>query len=432
MFHITERLFGPNWNHFFSEHFKSWGFNDAAADILNAMVFGFILLIIAYLFNKIFRWIIVKFISSVARKTEGKFDDLLLQNRAFTGISNLITVFLIVAFLPWILQQFPDVLIVTKKILDALSVLLIIIILRSFLNAGKDYLNTLKSFRDKPLESYLQIFMIFTWIIGIILMVSIFSGKSIWQFLTALGALSAIILLLFKDTILGFVATIQISVNDTVRIGDWITMSKHGADGTVTAINLTSVNVQNFDNTISTIPTYYLTSEAFQNWRGMEKSPGRRILRSIYIKMSSVRFLDEADIERFSKIELVKNYIVDRKAKNDAYNAEKNIDNSLKINGHNQTNLGLFRAYINEYLENDPNINKEMLYTCRQLQPTQYGIPLEIFAFSLEKVFKNYEAVQASIFDHLIAAAQYFDLEIFESPSGKDFEQIAQTLAHKN
>lgn len=241
------------------------------------------------------------------------------------------------------------------------------------------------------------------------------------QFLGTLGAASAIILLMFRDTILGFVASIQVSINDMVRIGDWITQEKYGADGNVTEINLTTVKVQNFDYTITTIPTYALISDSFKNWRGMQESGGRRIRRAIYIKANSIKFLSKDDLERFSKIQMITHYIEHRQKDIDKYNTDHGYNKDVMINGRNQTNFGIFRKYCDLYLKNHPATNKDMLMMTRHLPPTPQGIPLEIYVFSSDKRWENYERIMADIFEHLIAAAPYFDLELYELPTGKDF-----------
>jgi miniconductance mechanosensitive channel len=264
--------------------------------------------------------------------------------------------------------------------------------------------------------------MIFAWLIGLVIIFSLLTGQSIIDFLTALGAVSAVILLVFKDTIMGFVASIQVSVNDTVRIGDWITMEKYSADGDVVEINLSSVKVRNFDYTITSIPTYFLISDSFKNWRGMSVSGGRRIKRSLLIKSASVHFVDEDEIESFKKIQRVKDYLSERQQDIQKFNQKSEADKELALNGRNLTNLGVFRRYIDIYLENHPQLNQEMMVMSRQLQPTAQGIPLEIYAFSQDKVWKNYERVMADIFDHLLSAIPYFNLECYEYPSGKDIQ----------
>jgi miniconductance mechanosensitive channel len=259
--------------------------------------------------------------------------------------------------------------------------------------------------------------MIVLWIMGITAIFSEIFDIKIEKMLATLGAISAIILLIFRDTILGFVASIQVSVNDMLRIGDWITMDKFGADGDVIEINLATVKVRNFDNTTTSIPTYSLISDSFKNWRGMQKSEGRRIKRHVLIKSNSVRFIKNGELDDLMKIQLLKEYIAHKKVEIERYNLNNNIDKELSLNGRNLTNLGLFRKYITKYLENHAGLNKDMLLVCRQLQPTAQGIPLEIYVFSKDKQWENYEYIMSDIFDHIIASVSFFDLELFELPS---------------
>ncbi|MFL2623986.1 MAG: mechanosensitive ion channel family protein [Flavobacteriaceae bacterium] len=232
--------------------------------------------------------------------------------------------------------------------------------------------------------------------------------------MAGLGTVSAVIILVFKDTILGFVASIQVSVNDMVRIGDWITFQKYGADGDVIEINLATVKVRNFDHTITTIPTYALISDSFKNWRGMTQSGGRRIKRALNIRMSSVRHLNETDINKLLNINLIKDYIIQKSDDIAAYNTENDIDKTLLINGRNLTNIGVFRKYIESYIENHSAINKDLMIMARQLEPSEKGLPIEIYAFSSDKRWQNYEYIIADIFDHVIAASSTFDLKIYE------------------
>jgi len=219
---------------------------------------------------------------------------------------------------------------------------------------------------------------------------------------------------------MGFVASVQVSVNDMIRIGDWVTMDKFGADGDVIEINLTTVKVQNFDNTTTTIPTYSLSSDSFQNWRGMLNSDGRRIKRHILIKTSSIRFLEDSELSKLKNIALISDYIDTQKRDIDAFNTTNSIDKSMPINGRNLTNLGLFRKYITQYLRNHSALNQDMLMLCRQLQSTSHGVPIEIYAFSSDKRWENYEYVMSDVFDHVFASVQYFDLEVYQLPSDKE------------
>jgi miniconductance mechanosensitive channel len=297
------------------------------------------------------------------------------------------------------------------------GILLTIWIIRSILKTFESYFKTLPRLKDKPIDSYIQVAMLFIWIIGIASILAILINLSFLKFFTTLGAASAILLLIFKDTILGFVASIQVAINDSVRIGDWITMEKYGADGSVIEINLSTVQVQNFDMTITNIPTYALISDAYKNWRGMQSSGGRRIKRSIILKAKSIKYLTEDEINKLKGIQLVSDYLETRQKDIINFNRQHNIDKSVLINGRNLTNVGVFRKYMQTYIERHSGVNKEMTIMVRQLEPTPHGLPLEIYCFSSDKRWENYEYIMADIFDHALAAVQYFDLEVFEYPT---------------
>lgn len=398
-------------------------FSETMAIYANVIINFILLLIVGYLIFKILRGFSEKIVHGLASKSKTQFDDFLVKNNTFLHLSNLVTLYIISAFIPDILIDFPHLEKYTEMLVGVLVVVMSIWLIRSILSTFKDFLKTINAFKDKPIESYIQVFMIITWLFGFIIIFSIITGKPFLHFLTALGALSAVLLLIFKDTILGFVASIQVSVNDTVRIGDWITMEKYGADGDVYEINLSTVKVRNFDNTITTIPTYYLISDSFKNWRGMSMSGGRRIKRAVIVKATSIKFLTKEEIADFKKIQLVADYIDHRQADVDKHNEQNNIDKSVLINGRNMTNFGLFRKYVDSYLHQHPAINKEMTIMTRQLEPTPTGVPLEVYAFSKDKEWANYEHIMADIFDHILAATSYFQLEIFEYPTGKDFAE---------
>jgi miniconductance mechanosensitive channel len=357
----------------------------------------------------------------IAKKTKTKFDDLLVSNKTAKYIAHLIPLLFIYKVVPILLENYVYWEDVFGKLVGIYIVLLILWIIKTILHAFRDYLKQNPVYSDKPIDSYIQVIMINLWIIGIFIIVSKIFDIDSRSMLTTLGAISAIIILIFRDTILGFVASVQVSLNDMVRIGDWITFDKFGADGDVIEINLATVKVRNFDNTTTTIPTYSLISDSFRNWRGMLNSDGRRIKRHVLIKATSIRFLEIEELENLRKIELINQYIDHRQVEINKYNESHLVDKSLLINGRNMTNFGLFRKYITQYLYNYPGLNKEMILLCRQLQPTPQGIPLEIYTFTNDKRFENYEYIMSDIFDHVIASTSYFDLEIFELPSqGKD------------
>lgn len=402
------------------------GFTPFVAKHINLAVLLILLGGLAYLFDRLLRRIVVKLFTFFSEKTKTTFDDFLVQSRFPRYIAHIIPLLLLRETFPYVFDEFPFWYKIFDTILKIYGIVLIVKIIRSILRSSKNYLRNKEQYADKPLESYLQVILIFLWGIAGIFIIYEITGQEVLS-LFSLGAVSAIILLIFKDTILGFVASIQVSVNDIVRIGDWITFSKFGADGTVTDINLATVRVQNWDNTYTTIPTYSLIADSFQNWRGMQESGGRRIKRAIFIKQNSINFLTPEKIEELKKIQLIKPYIEHRQREIERHNKRMEADKSVLINGRNQTNFGVFRKYIDTSLRQNTGVNNNMMIMVRQLQPTAQGIPLEIYCFSADKRWENYEAIMSDVFDHIIASAPYFDLELFEEPTGKDLKTLAKS-----
>ena len=396
---------------------RKWGLYDTIASYLSLVINIAILCFLSYIIFLVFRFVLVRLMEIIARKTKTKFDDLLISNKTTKYISHLIPLLFINKSVPIILNDYVYWESIFGKLVGIYIVLLILWIIRTIFNAFRDYLKYIPAYSDKPIDSFIQVIMIVLWMIGITVIISeIFEIKPNTLF-TTLGAVSAIVILIFRDTILGFVASVQVSLNDMVRIGDWITFDKFGADGDVIEINLATVKVRNFDNTTTTIPTYSMISDSFRNWRGMLNSDGRRIKRHLLVKAKSIRFLRESELEQLKKIQLISSYIDTRQKEIEKYNTQNNIDKSLAINGRNLTNFGLFRKYITEYLNHYPSLNKDMILICRQLQSTAQGIPLEIYTFTKDKRFENYEYIMADIFDHIFASVTYFDLEVFEMPT---------------
>ena len=390
------------------------GLSDPIAKSLDSITSSFIVLVLAFIVTLIFKKTLLVFFNQIAKRTKSNFDDYLIKNKVPATLSFFPGLFVLIWLLPNTLENFSVLKNPVSVVLDVIGALLTIGIIRKLLNSLKDFLKILPAFKDKPIDSYIQVFMIFVWFVGIITILSLLSGKDISTFLTTLGAMSAIILLIFKDTIMGFVASIQVTINDTVRIGDWITMKSCDADGDVIEINLSTVKVQNFDKTITTIPTYKLVSDSFINWRGMSEAGGRRIKRSIQVKVSSIKFIDENSISKYAKIQRISDFISQKSKEIEDDNAKKGIDKSLMVNGRNMTNLGLFRRYALDYLETHPEINQDMTVMVRQLSPTPQGIPIEVYVFIKDKVWLNYEQIVSGIFDHLLASLSYFELESFE------------------
>ena len=393
------------------------GMGEKFASYLNLLILLAGILILVWLLDLVI-WKILRTVSvRLARKSKTNFDNFLVANKVPRYAAHIIPLLALFELIPIAFIDFDYGGGIALKILQILFVVLILFTVKSLFRSTNDYLKTKPRFHDKPMDSYIQVFMIFGWIIGILTIIAIITGVEFWNFFTALGAGSAVILLIFKDSIMGLVASIQVSINDMVRIGDWITFDKYGADGDVVEITLATVKVQNFDKTITTIPTYALISDSFKNWRGMQESGGRRIKRALIISQKSIRFLSEEDIESLKRIQLIQPYIIDRSEKINSYNSENGSNKELAINGRNLTNIGVFRKYVNDYLQNHSAVNKGMTLMVRQLAPTPQGMPLEIYAFSADKRWANYEYVMADIFDHLLAALPYFELEVFELPT---------------
>jgi len=412
MHKLLEKIFN-----FLYPIFRDWGMSRNFASYTSLIFNIAILIALAYVIYYVAKFILVTLTAVFAQRTKTKFDDYLIQNKTTRYTAYLIPFFFIYKAVPVILDKYEYWESMFGKIVGIYIVLLGLWIVRTIFNSLRDYLKQKPEYSDKPIDSFVQVIMIVLWIFGVAMIISTLFGIKQGELLAILGTLSAIIILIFRDTILGFVSSVQVAINDMVRIGDWITMDKFGADGDVIEINLTTVKVRNFDNTITTIPTYALSSDSFQNWRGMQKSEGRRIKRHVLIKSSTIRFLNDEDLHQLRKVQLITSYIDSRQAEIDRYNDLRGVDKTLSLNGRNMTNLGLFRKYIMQYLHDHPGLNKNMHIMCRQLQSTAHGVPLEIYVFSSDKRWANYEYIMADIFDHVMASVQYFDLEIFELPS---------------
>ncbi len=391
-----------------------WGVPETAAQYLNSLFLLAISIGLIYFFQWLVRRVLRIVLIRIIKKSRGNFFHHLLDNRFPHYLALTAPLILIKIGIPVVFADFPSVIRPLEALADVYMVFIIIWTLMSVIRAGADTLRKKTAFREKPVDSYLQIIRIILLIFGLVVIYSNLTGKSPVAFFTAMGALSAVLLLMFKDTIMGFVASIQVSSNDMVRIGDWITMPKYGADGAVIQINLTTVKVQNFDKTITTIPTYALISDSFQNWRGMQESGGRRIKRAIHIRQTSIRFITDAEIPRFKQIQALSHYIDHRQRDIEKANLRNQIDKSVLVNGRNLTNAGLFRKYIDHYISTHPGIHKNMNLMVRQLAPSATGLPIEIYAFTSTTKWIEYEHIMADIFDHLLSAVSYFDLEVYE------------------
>ncbi len=366
------------------------------------------------------RVVIIRIVKTAVTKTKSEWDDKLFEYKVFRSLALIVISVIILNAVPHLFRDFPSWIpyaYACSRIYIAIAVMFAV---KAIINALASVLEQSPSLADKPIRSYKQVAHIIIYLITFVAVLSILMGESPWIVLGGFGAVTAVLLLIFRDPILGFVASIQMSAIDLVRIGDWITVDKYGADGTVVEINLTTVKVQNFDKTITLVPSYALVSDSFKNWRGMQQSDGRRIKRHIKIKIDSIKFCDDALFNRLLKVERIKSYLETKRVEIDEYNRSNKVDKSVLVNGRHLTNIGIYRIYALNYLLENPHINKDMEFMVRQLEPSSDGVPIEIYAFSNKKVWEDYEQIMADIFDHLLATVPYFDLEIFQNPSGAD------------
>jgi len=400
------------------------GVQETSAMYLKLVILLFILFIFSYVTNLIVKKIFIRSIRSVIKKTKTVWDDALVENKVFITLSHITPAVVIYLTTPYIFEDFSGAIPYILRLVNAYISTVLIIVIINFLNTLKHYFENTKLFKDNPLDSYFQLVKIAIYIIGGIIILSFLLNKSPLYFFSALGAMTVVLLLIFKDTLMGFVASIQLSANDMIHIGDWVSMPKYGADGDVIEMNLTTIKIQNWDKTITTIPTYAFISESFKNWRGMSESGGRRIKRSLNIKISSIKFCTPEMLERYKKFQLIKDYIEEKSNKIEEYNKENKIDKSYLINGRHLTNIGIFRVYAEAYVKINPDINLNMTCMVRQLLPTEKGLPIEIYTFSNRQEWVTYEGIMSDMFDHLIAAVPEFELEVFQNPTGTDFMKL--------
>ena len=380
-----------------------------------------LLFVVSYVSFIITKKVIVNLLYKTFKKTSFKWDDILAERHAFDHLSHIAPAIIIRMVAPTVFSGFDQLLPLIIKLTDSYLIVVSMTVFFALLKVGEFGLSQLPAFKDKPLTSYFQLVRIVLYIVTFILVLSVILNKTPLYFLSAFGAMTAILLLVFKDTILGLVASVQMSSNDMVRMGDWVEMPKFNADGDVIEINLNTVKVQNWDKTITTIPTYFFITDSFKNWRGMQQSGGRRIKRCIHLDTQSVQFVNPEMRERFKKYHVITEYIENRQKEIEDFNAIHHVDTSALINGRRMTNLGVFRQYIENYLKAHPHIKQNMIIMVRQLDNQNKGIPLEVYCFTNTTDWLEYESIQANIFDHLYAAVSFFDLDVFQEPSGKNF-----------
>ncbi|MCT4665240.1 MAG: mechanosensitive ion channel family protein [Flavobacteriales bacterium] len=373
---------------------------------------------------RILRWTIKKFVKGFVQKTKTKWDDIMLEKRVFSRMSQVFPALILQDSIPKIYVDFPEFANFFHNLMEAWIIFVFAQVMIATVNVFEHVVKQYNQLKGKPVGSYFQLVRIVIYFFAIIWMVSVVIQKDPMSIIATFGALTAVILLIFKDTILGFVASVQIASNDIVRIDDWISVPKYGADGTVLDISLNTVKVRNFDKTITTIPTYALVSDSFKNYRFMSESKTRRIKRSIIVASSSIKYCDDALLSRLKKIDILQDFLEERIKEILAHNKSHETNTELLINGRHLTNIGLFRFYIESFMANNPNIDNNSTRMVLQLAQNEKGVPLQLYCFTNTPEWEAFEGIQADIFDHIFAAASLFELEIFQEPSSYDLKQI--------
>nr|WP_297169071.1 mechanosensitive ion channel domain-containing protein [uncultured Dysgonomonas sp.] len=406
--------------HYTHDFLKNMGVSERWIDFVNLIIVLLAALIIVYILQKVVRIALSFAFKKMAKITKLSFFKHAEKNRLPHYLALSVPYTFIINTIPTIFVDYRMFIKPTLKLTDIYMVFMVIWTLMAIIKSFANVIHEKPSFHNKPMKSYLQVIQIICYIFGAVAIFSILTGKSATVFFTAMGAASAVLMLMFKDTIMGFVSSIQISTNQMVMIGDWITMNKYGADGDVLEINLTTVKVRNFDKTITTIPTYALISDSFQNWRGMQESGGRRIKRSFNIKQADIRALTDKELDEFEKSEVLSSYIKSKRKQYASQNQQLNIDDNSLIKGFQITNCDLYMRYATWYLRNNPEIHQEMTLIVRQLAPTSQGLPIEVYAFTRTTAWSEYERIMSEVFNHLISSVDIFGLTIFEVTAGTD------------
>lgn len=403
---------------------NSAGIPAAYHTLANNILYFCAMLVIAVISHFIAKAVILRGIEGVIKRTSTLRDDVLIKRNVFRPLVHIVPALIIYTFWPVLLPDTPNFNNLVIVVCLIYMIIMMTLFLDALLDAGLEIYRTFERARHLPIKSFIQVFKIVIYFLAVISIISLIIGESPLQLVAGLGAMTAVLMLVFKDPILGFIAGLQLSSNRMVARGDWIEMPKYSLDGDVMEIALTTVKVRNFDNTITTIPTQTLINDSFKNWRGMQQSGGRRIKRALNIDISSVHFLDESELQHLSKIQLLGDYIEAKRKALEEENSGGHVDMSMLANGRRLTNIGTFRAYIQAYLKQRPDINKNLTFLVRQLKPSDTGLPIEIYVFSSEKRWIQYEGIQADIFDHIIAVAAEFGLRLFQNPTGQDMRQI--------
>ncbi len=413
---------GISW---YVELLSGTGLSDGMLVFIENATIIVVTILLALLADFIVKRIIISSIARLAKRSKNDWDDVFVKQKVFNRLAHLAPALIVFYSLQYIFDA-EKLVTFLGNLAQTYMILVVLLVIDSVLNALHEIYMKLPISKERNIKGYVQVVKIIFYFIAILLIISILANKTPTTLMAGVGAMAAVLMLVFKDTILGFVASIQLSANQMVNVGDWISMPKYNADGDVIDISLNTVKVQNWDKTIATIPTYALVSESFNNWKGMEESGGRRIKRSINIDMNSVTFLSPEQIEKLGNFHLLKDYMNDKQKEIADFNKSLKLEEGVVTNGRKMTNLGVFRKYMEEYLHHHPMISNEMTFLVRHLQPTDKGLPVEIYVFSKDQAWANYEAIQADIFDHTLAIIPEFDLNVFQNPTGNDFQKLTE------
>ena len=400
------------------------GLDAEAAALVTTLIQVVLVIALAAVANFVAKRVVVRGLERLAGRGATVWDEIVVKRRLLHRLSHLAPALVIYLLSVPVLDGYELSTLVVRRASLIYMIVVTLLAIDSVLNAMVDVLRSSAFGRDLPVKSIIQVLKLILYGIAVIAVVSLLLGQSPSLLLGGLGAMTAVLMLVFKDPILGLVAGVQLSANRMLARGDWVEMPKYGADGDVLEVALTTVKIQNWDKTITTIPTYALITESFKNWRGMSDSGGRRIKRAINIDMSSIRFCDQEMLDRFSKIQYIAEHLERKSQELTSWNTERNVAPSDVVNGRHLTNVGTFRAYVEAYLRNHSMIRQDMTFLVRQLSPTEYGLPIEVYVFSRDQEWSNYEAIQADIFDHLLAVAPAFDLRVYQRPSGGDVRDL--------
>lgn len=408
----------------------AWGMGPELAQLLVHALAIALVALVAFIVHALSRGPVLGAVVAIIRRTSTSWDDALIEERVLHRLTHLVPGLVIYRLAPLLLSD--NARLVSLANTGATIYLLLVgaLVVDALLSALLSIYRRTETSREISIKSLVQFVKVILYFVVGLFALSILLGKSPTVLVGGLTAITAVLLLIFRDAILGLVAGIQLTVNRMVARGDWIEMPKYGADGDVLDVSLTTVKVQNWDKTITTIPTYALISESFKNWRGMQESGGRRIKRAVYLDISTVKFCDEEMLQRFARIQHIAEHIERKKKELAEHNeqlSQQQVDLSHLVNGRRMTNLGTFRAYVTAYLRNHPQINTDMTFLVRQLAPSEKGIPIEIYVFCKDIVWANYEAIQADIFDHILATVPEFDLRVFQEPTGVDFRALTRS-----